>query len=259
MDDPLWNDAHTQWAQILPQLEALKDQTCAIILEPIVQGANGLRPYSADFLSKLAAFAKQHGLYLIADEIMTGLGRTGTWFASEHAQINPDMICLSKGLTSGSMAMSCVLIDHDIYDLFYHESDPKRSFLHSHTYGGNPLAMAAALATLQTMRIENINQTAQTLGHYMRQQFQAVIEQSGQFNHLRSLGAIVAADFTGTHPDFARCLARAAQNGGALLRPIGRTLYWLPPLTTSHATIDQLAEITAQAIQTVLQEETCTA
>ncbi|PJD93572.1 MAG: adenosylmethionine--8-amino-7-oxononanoate transaminase [Legionella sp.] len=256
--DPLWNDAASYWSQLLPQLDALKHQVCAIILEPVIQGANGLRPYSADFLTKLAAFAKQHDIYLIADEIMTGLGRTGEWLASHHANINPDMICLSKGLTSGTVPLSCVLIDHSLYDLFYHEDDPKRCFLHSHTYSGNPLGIAAALATIQTMRAEHINQQARELGAYMHQCFLEVITATGHFTSCRTLGAIVAADVTGIHPNFSRALARAAQERGALLRPIDQTLYWLPPLNTSRATIDQLADITHQSIQSVFQGDLCT-
>lgn len=253
--DPLWSDANDAWSKTLPQLERLKSQACAIIVEPAVQGANGLRPYSADYLRKLAAFAKQHDIYLIADEIMTGLGRTGTWFASEHAQIEPDMLCLSKGLTSGSIPMSCVLIDHAIYDLFYHERDPKHSFLHSHTFGGNALAIAAALATIQTMRQDNILQQAQDLGVYMTRNFQAVIQSSGLFSNFRTLGAIVAADYHGPNSgQFSRVLAPIAQREGALLRPIGPTLYWLPPLNTSHQTIDELSDITERAIQLASQE-----
>lgn len=259
--DALWVDATDAWTAVLPQLEQIKSKVCAIIIEPVIQGANGLRPYSADFLAKLAAFAKQHDIYLIADEIMTGLGRTGTWFASEHAGINPDMICLSKGLTSGSVPMSCVLIDHALYDLFYQEQDPKRCFLHSHTYGGNALAVAAALATIQTMRRENIPKQARDLGAYMQRHFQTALHSSGQFSQVRALGAIVAADYHGPNgPEFSRALAKAAQQEGALLRPIGTTLYWFPPLNTTTQTIDDLADITERAVRKAIKDiSPCTA
>lgn len=259
--DPLWSNARDHWSTVLPQLERIKSQVCAVIVEPIIQGANGLRPYSSDFLAKLADFAKKNDIYFIADEIMTGLGRTGAWFASEYAGIDPDMICLSKGLTSGTIPMSCVLIDHAIYDLFYHERDLKRCFIHSHTYSGNALAIAAALATIQTMRSENIPQQAQALGDYMADHFKAAIQPSGQFTHFRTLGAIVAADYQGPNSQqFSRALATAAQKAGALLRPIGPTLYWFPPLNTSRQTIDDLAAITQSAIKSALQELTqCTA
>lgn len=253
--DPKWSDAQEDWEVVLPQLEGIKSKICALIVEPLIQGANGLRPYSADFLKKLANFAKKNDIYLIADEIMTGLGRTGTWFASEQAAIDPDMICLSKGLTSGTIPMSCVLIDHAVYELFYHEQAPERCFLHSHTFGGNALGIAAALATIQTMRSDNTLQQAQNLGNYMHGNFKSVLHKSGQFRNLRALGAIVAADYQGPNPDrFAAVLAQAAQNEGALLRPIGPTLYWFPPLNTSHQTIDDLSEITERALRTTMQE-----
>lgn len=252
--DPLWNCADAIWPNILPQLELLKDKACAIIFEPVIQGACGLRPYSADFLAKLVAFARKHDLYVIADEIMTGLGRTGTWLACNHANISPDLICLSKGLTSGTVPLSCVLIDHSIYDLFYHEEDPQKAFLHSHTYSGNPLAVAAALATIQTIKTEGIIEQAKDLGDYMRHTFQEVLSKSGQFCNIRSLGAIVAADYQGPNQiNFAQNFARFAQENGALLRPINNTLYWLPPLNTSVDTIDKLAQCTDSAIQSVLK------
>lgn len=255
IDDPLWSNSADAWAVVLPQLEQIKNQICALIVEPVIQGANGLRPYSADFLAKLATFARQHDIYLIADEIMTGLGRSGKWFAGEHAGIDPDMICLSKGLTSGSIPMSCVLIDHALYDLFYEERDPKRCFLHSHTYSGNALAISAALATLQTMRSEQILEQAQDLGAYMQRNFQTVIQASGQFTQCRSLGAIVAADYVGPNIEhFNQLIIKNAQQLGALLRPIGPTLYWLPPLNTSRQTIDELTEITERAISATIEE-----
>ena len=251
---PLWSDAQTSWNRSLPMLENLKSRVCAIIVEPLIQGANGLRPYSADYLKKLAHFARQNNIYLIADEIMTGLGRTGTWFACEQAGVEPDMICLSKGLTSGSIPMSCVLIDHKIYDLFYAENDPKHCFLHSHTFGGNALAIAAALATVETIREENILQQAQDLGAYMFHNFQAALQPFKVFSNFRTLGAVVAADYQGDNPgQFSRAFAQAAQQEGALLRPIGATLYWLPPLNTPLKTIDELSDITVKAVKKTLQ------
>lgn len=253
--DPLWKDSDVYWPEIVQQLDRLKHETYAILVEPIVQGAGGMKCYSADFLHKLTNWAKQHDIYLIADEIMTGLGRTGQWLASNHANIQPDMICLSKGLTSGTLPLSCVLIDHAIYDLFYREHSDGVAFLHSHTYGGNPLAVSAALATIKTMQVEGINQQAQELGNCMRQHFTEILTNTGKLNNMRSIGAIVAADLVG--PSDLRIgyqVAQEAQKLGALLRPLGDTLYWLPPLTTEHTTIAALAEITNTAIENVYKK-----
>lgn len=250
--DPLWLDCTDAWETTQLRLESCKDQLCAIIVEPIVQGAGGMRSYSADYLRRLALWAKENEVYFIADEIMTGLGRTGTWLACDHAHIKPDMICLSKGLTSGSVPLSCVLIDHDIYELFYHDFNPATSFLHSHTYSGHPLGVAAALATLTVMETEGIIEQAQSLGHDLLKCFTQIASQTGKLNHIRSVGAWVAAELQPTgHPRLGFKLAQEALRRGALLRPLGHTLYWLPPLTTDKTTIEQLTEITHDAINAV--------
>ncbi len=252
--DPLWRECDQEWALIEQELEAVKHTACAIVLEPIVQGAGGMRCYSAAFLSKLAAWANVNDVYLIADEIMTGLGRTGKWLACDHAPIQADMICLSKGLTSGSLPLSCVLIDNAIYKLFYHDFDQGKSFLHSHTYSGNALAVSAALATIKVMADEGINERAEKLGECMRHHFSEIATKTGVLSQVRSIGAWVAADLL--VPDTARMgyrVAEEALNRGALLRPLGNTLYWLPPLTTDQQTIEKLAQITLESIEAVYQ------
>jgi adenosylmethionine-8-amino-7-oxononanoate aminotransferase len=251
-EDALWHSCDEEWPAIQQELDAAIEHVCAIIVEPIVQGAGGMRCYSADFLRKLADWAKSNNIYLIADEIMTGLGRTGKWLATHHAGIKPDMICLSKGLTAGSIPMSCVMVDNSIYKLFYHDFSEGKSFLHSHTFSGNPLAVSAALATLKIMHTEGINQQAEDLGVCMHQYFSDVATQTGKIKNVRSIGAIVAGDLE--NHDGKRLgyqLQQEALARGALLRPMGNTLYWLPPLTTDQQTIEKLAEITLNSIKAV--------
>ena len=254
-NSPQWHDASEEWSFVEKELEASKANVCAIIVEPIVQGAGGMLCYSADFLKRLAGWAKSNNIYLIADEIMTGLGRTGKWLASEHAGIKPDMVCLSKGLTSGALPLSCVLIDNPIYNLFYNDADKGPSFLHSHTYSGNPLAVSAALATIKTMRNEGINQQAEVLGAWMRDHFSSIASETGKLTNVRSIGAIVAGDLVGpTNERIGFKLQQEALKRGALLRPLGNTLYWLPPLTTDHQTIEKLADITLNSIKDVYKK-----
>ncbi len=248
--DPLWKNCDTMWQSILPKLEGIKNDVAAIIFEPIIQGAAGMLCYSPDLLRKLAKFAKENDIYIIADEIMTGLGRTGKWLAQNHAGIEADFTCLSKGLTSGSIPMSAVMIDDNIYSLFYQDYNPENAFLHSHTFGGNPLAVSAALATIKVMQQENINEQAVKLGDYMYARFKEVANNTGKLTNIRNIGAIVAADIN--NPENLRIgyqIAQSARKFGALLRPIGNCLYWLPPLNTDFSTIDKLAEITNQAIE----------
>lgn len=250
ISDPLWENCDSKWAAIETELNAIKNNVCAILFEPIVQGAGGLRSYSADFLHKLASWAKKNGIYLIADEIMTGFCRTGKWLASEHADIQPDMICLSKGITSGTIPFSCVLIDKPIFNLFYDEVSSEKSFLHSHTYSGNPLAVSAALATINVMRSENINQQANELGKLMLTHMQTIATQTGKLKNVRSIGAWVAADLhLSGNKKIGYRVSEEALSRGALLRPMGDTLYWLPPLTTDDLTIGKLAEITLNSIE----------
>ena len=251
-NDPLWHQAEAQWALTEKTLETLKPTVCAIIVEPIVQGAGGMQCYSADFLRKIATWAKANQIYLIADEIMTGLGRTGKWLACDHAGITPDMMCLSKGLTSGTLPLSCVLIDDPIYQLFYHDFLEGDSFLHSHTYSGNALAVSAALATIKTMKAEGILEQTKTLSMTMQQYFSDIASITGKITNVRSIGAIVAGDLIDNGSKrLGYQLQQAALQRGALLRPIGNTLYWLPPLTTDKETIGKLAEITLNSIQDI--------
>ncbi len=248
--DALYSDAETSWDKLLPQLEKIKSQVCAIIVEPLLQGAGGMRYYSADFLKRLHAWGQQNGIYFIADEIMTGIGRTGKWLACEHAGINPDLICLSKGLTSGSLPLSTVLIDHSIYELFYDDYEKGKSFLHSHTYSGNALALSAALATLEAMEQENTLAKVQQLEPFLLEKMQEIALLTGKLTQVRALGAMVAAELYDIN--FQRCDYRfyqAALKRGALLRPLAKTIYWLPPLNIDKQTIENLAEITLQSIK----------
>lgn len=250
--DPLWHDCSPIWDKLLLQLENVKAKTCAIIVEPLIQGSGGMLCYSADFLKRLAQWAKDNAIYLIADEIMTGLGRTGTWLACEHAAVQADLICLSKGLTAGALPMSCVLIDHSIFTLFYDDYDKGKSFLHSHTHSANALAASAALATLQVIEKEGILEKARDLGKHMRQQMTAIADLTGKIGPVRSLGAMVAADMLPwKNKRLGQEFYQQALKKGALLRPIGHTLYWLPPLNTDIETIMQLSEITLNSINAI--------
>lgn len=248
-NDPLWHNCETHWHAVEKELELIAEKVCAIIVEPIIQGAGGMLCYSADFLQRIAAWAKAKNIYLIADEIMTGMGRTGEWLALDHAGIEADLICLSKGLTSGSIPLSCVMIDNAIYALFYDDYKSGKSFLHSHTYSGNSLAVSAALATIRAMHDEKIILQARALGEQMRTCLHEIAQLSGKLTNIRGIGAVVAADLVPTSQDrLGNRVYEQALHHGALIRPIGNTLYWLPPLNTNSIIIGKLAEITLHSI-----------
>jgi adenosylmethionine-8-amino-7-oxononanoate aminotransferase len=247
---PGWIDCSTQWTVIEKQLDAQKEHLSAIVFEPIVQGAGGMLLYSKDFLFRLRAWATANDVHLIADEIMTGFGRTGLPLACMHAGIEPDFLCLAKNLTAGWLPMSAVLTTDTIYDLFYDEPETGKAFLHSHTHSGNALAAAVALACFDVMAEEGIYARLPELAQRLHAGMTYVQSTTQQLKNIRSIGGIVAAEInTNKQPGLAQAITQEALRLGVLLRPIGNTLYWLPPLNISWKEINQLTEITTQAIQ----------
>ncbi len=251
-EDPLWKNCEEAWLGIEKALNRYKDTACGVIVEPILQGAGGMRVYSADLLRRLQKWTLENNCYFVVDEIMTGLGRTGRWLASHHADIKPDFICMSKSLTAGTMPLSCVLIHDAIYDLFY--AHPDEPFLHSHTYTGHALGVAAACATLEFMQAVDINARAVTLGVAMKERFLDVARHTTRLHNIRAIGSVVAGDLI--TPDdttnWGRKLAIEALKRGVLLRPLDKTVYWMPPVNTDTNTLDKLADITEASIRAVI-------
>jgi len=243
-EDPLWKDASALWPAMEAQLTPFEKTATALILEPIVQGSNGMKIYSQDLLKRLAAWCNAHGVHLIADEIMTGLGRTGEMLASYHGNIHPDFITLSKGLTSGVLPCSVVLIHEKIYDLFV---EKKEAFLHSHTFGGNPLAASVALECLKVLEEEKILERTQTLEPLLRAHMESIAKKTGMLKEIRNLGGLVAAQVEGG-PKVAQQVCEKALTQGALLRPLGDVLYWFPPLNVKEKTLEELRDVTEFAL-----------
>lgn len=249
--DAVWDDCEAQWQIIEKQLENQAETITAVIVEPIVQGASGMKIYSQDFLKRLRAWTTQHGIHLIADEIMTGIGRTGKMLACQHADIEPDFLCLSKGLTSGWLPLSAVLTRPSIYDLFYADYAQGKSFLHSHTHSGNALAASVAVQVLTLMEQEKLSDRANELGKVMQTMMLDIAHTTKKLTQVRSIGAIVAADLVCSHPaqrlgfDFYKKAAEL----GALMRPLGNTIYWVPPLTMTMDTLSELKKITEQTLK----------
>lgn len=254
IDDPLWGDCSSRWPAIEAQLEQYKATATAIILEPLMQGAGGMKIYSADFLTRLSQWAKLNGIHLILDEIMTGFGRTGKMLASQYSDVDADFICLSKGLSSGYLPISAVLTRNSIYELFYDDYEAGKSFLHSHTYSGNALAASVALETMKIFEEEGILEQSHHLAKVMHQAFHQVAANTSCIHNIRQLGAMIAGDLQSTsnkQPRLGYQVFRHAVEEGALLRPLGNTVYWFPPLNTNASTIDELASITEKAVDQV--------
>jgi adenosylmethionine-8-amino-7-oxononanoate aminotransferase len=226
------DDADAAAAALEAHLARHHATTAALIVEPLVQGASGMRMYDAGYLARAREITARYGVHLIADEIMTGFGRTGTMFAWEHSgAARPDLMCLSKGITGGHLPLSCVLASDDIYGAFY-DDDVARGFLHSHSYTGNPLACAAAVAVLDIFRDEDVIGRNRVLaGEWAREL--APVARHPRVRHFRQRGMILAWEVATDRSDFARrCFAQALA-GGVLLRPIGNTVYVMPPYIVS--------------------------
>ena len=222
----------------------------ALIVEPLVQGAGGMVMYDPDYLQLACALCDRYNVHLIADEIMVGFGRTGTLFAHEQAEIRPDFLCLSKGLTGGYLPLSTVLTTDVVYAAFYDDA-LSRGFLHSHSYTGNPLACRAALATLDIFAEENvIARNRQFAERFTR--LLAPLAEHRQARHFRHCGMIWAVDIATHDPEFRLRFYREALQREILLRPLGTTIYFMPPYILNDAEAELLAERAVEALDAAL-------
>ena len=243
--------------------ERYAEETAAVIVEPLLQGSAGMRIYPALYLKKLRELCDKYDVLLIADEIATGFGRTGKMFAFDHAGVSPDIMCISKGLTGGYMPMAITVTTQAIYDAFYADYSEGKAFMHSHTYSGNPLGCACALAVQRIFREENILEKAQKRAVYLNNRLN---ERLGGFKHtgeIRNIGLINAIELV-KNPRTKESFPSADRTGyqiykkalerGLLLRPLGDVLYFNPPLTITEGEIDEAIDRCEKAILDVLGE-----
>jgi adenosylmethionine-8-amino-7-oxononanoate aminotransferase len=227
------------------------EEICAVIVEPLIQCAGSMRMYHPAYLTRLRQLCDQYNVHLIADEIAVGFGRTGTLFACEQAAITPDFLCLSKGLTGGYLPLCAVLTTDTVYQAFYDDYASLRGFLHSHSYTGNPLACAAALATLDIFRDDDVISRNQALSERMRAAT-AHFRDHPQVADVRQTGMVLAIEMVKDkrsrepYPWQERRGLRVYQHAlsqGALLRPLGSVVYVMPPYVITEEQIDFLARV----------------
>jgi len=232
-------------------------EVAAVIVEPLVQCAGGMRMYDPLYLQLLREACDRHHVHLIADEIAVGFGRTGTMFACEQAGIRPDYLCLSKGLTGGYLPLSAVLTTDTIYDAFYDEYTRLNAFLHSHSYTGNPLACAAANATLAIFREEPVLERNRATAKRMHDSV-AHLQDHPHVAELRQCGMILAIELMkdpASRTPWAwqerrgLRIYRHALERGALIRPLGTTVYFMPPYVITPEEIELLARIAGEGIE----------
>lgn len=231
-------------------LEQHAEETCAVIVEPLVQCAGGMRMYDPAYLRLLRRACDQYEVHLIADEVAVGFGRTGTMFACEQAEIAPDFLCLGKGLTGGYLPLSACLTTEEVYRAFYADYVERKAFLHSHSYAGNPLACAAALASLKIFREDEVLAHNRTLAAYLSQA-SAPLREHPHIGDVRQTGLILAMEMvkekrTRTpYPWQERRglkVYRHALEHQALLRPLGDVVYLMPPYVIDPEEIDKLVK-----------------
>ncbi|HEX6834237.1 MAG TPA: adenosylmethionine--8-amino-7-oxononanoate transaminase [Rudaea sp.] len=238
-------------------LAAHAHEVSAVIVEPLVQCAAGMRMYHPAYLTGLRALCDEFDVHLIADEIAVGFGRTGTLFACEQASIRPDFLCLSKGLTGGFLPLSAVLTTAAVYDAFYAEYTSGKAFLHSHSYTGNPLACRAALATLAVFRDEPVIERNRALAAHLARRL-APLADHPNVAEVRQTGMIAAVELVrdrATRTPFASAERRGLRaylrglERGALLRPLGDIVYFMPPYVITPGEIDFMIDVATDAIE----------
>lgn len=237
-------------------LERQHEEICAVILEPLLQCAGSMRMYHPAYLSGLRELCNRYEVHLIADEIATGFGRTGSMFACEQAGITPDFLCLSKGITGGFLPLSAVLTTADVYAAFYDDYQSLKAFLHSHSYTGNPLACAAALATLDIFADDNVIENNRALAKHMGRSM-AYLEDHPHVAEVRQTGMVLAAEMVldketrEPYPWQERRGMKVFEHGlknQALIRPLGNVVYFMPPYVITEDEIDHLARVAGEGI-----------
>ena len=228
------------------------DTVAAVIIEPICQAAAGMRIYPAEYLRRLRRLCDECGVLLIADEIAVGFGRTGRMFAMEHAGVSPDILCVGKALTGGYLPMSAALVTDRIYEAFRSVGADDRTFYHGHTFSGNPLASAVALAAVKTYEDERIlpecRATAKRLASGIER-----LSTLGSVANTATQGMMSAVEISprAGGAALAARIAAKALDLGLFIRPLGSILYLWPPLVTTRAELDQMLAIFGQAVADV--------
>ena len=243
--------------------EKYGNETAALLVEPLLQGSAGMKIYPPLYLKKLRELCDKYNVHLIADEIATGYGRTGKMFAFEHANVSPDIMCLSKGLTGGYMPMALFVTTQKIYDAFYDDYNTGKAFMHSHTYSGNPLACSAANAVLDLMEDGKILKTAQENAIYFNELIKDKFlshKNVGEVRHIGLINAIELVEDKNTKQGFDSKLRvgyqiyKKALKKGVILRPLGNVIYFNPPLIINRDEMNLAVDVAYDCMTEVLGE-----
>jgi adenosylmethionine-8-amino-7-oxononanoate aminotransferase len=234
-------------------LAAHGERIAAVILEPLVQGAAGMLMQPDGYVRAVRELCDAHGVLLICDEVATGFGRTGAMFASERERVTPDLMCVGKGLTGGYLPLAATLATERVYEGFLGDSDELRTFFHGHTFTGNPLACAAALATLETFEREATLERLQPKIARLERLLAELVSPLPGVAEVRQRGVMVGIELIAGDPgeQLGHRVTLAARERGAVIRPLGDVVVLMPALAISEADLERLVAITADSIAAV--------
>jgi adenosylmethionine-8-amino-7-oxononanoate aminotransferase len=249
-------DRRGRAAEVLAELELLLanegSAICAVVLEPMVQAAGGMLTHHPDFLRGARALCDRHGVYLIADEVATGIGRTGRMWAVEHADIAPDLLTAGKGITAGYLPLSAVLATEAIYQAFLGSAESGRTFFHGHSYTANPLAAAAAIANLTLMAEQGTVAHAARIGERLGEQLAPLSDYDGVVE-IRRMGTMTGIEVAGIGERTGFQVCQEARRRGVWVRPLGDVVVLMPPLAIGDDDLATLTGTVADAIRAVVQ------
>jgi adenosylmethionine-8-amino-7-oxononanoate aminotransferase len=232
-------------------LEREGDQVCAVIIEPMVQAAAGILTHEADFIRGVRALSQQAGALMIADEVATGIGRTGEMWAVDHAGVVPDLLTVGKGLSGGYLPISAVLATDEVYEAFLGSPESDRTFFHGHTYTANPLACAAALANLKLMAERDTVGHARSVGERLGALLAPLSGMAG-VTEVRRIGTMTGIEVASRGPRTGFEICRLARRRGVLLRPLSDVVVLMPPLAIGDEDLDELAAVTVDCVHEVV-------
>ena len=246
--------ANQALASLEETLKERSEEIAAFIIEPLIQGAGGMHMYHPAYLAGARELTQKYDVHLIADEIMTGFGRTGKMFACDHAEISPDFMTLSKGLTGGYLPLSVVMTTNDIYQAFYCDYNEHKAFLHSHSYTGNPLACAAALATMEIFENNDILGENEKKSLYIMEKLEKFSLLSN-VKEIRQQGMVTAIELEGYQATerIGLKVYEYALTQGVLLRPLGHVIYFMPPYVISYEEIDKMIDVAYEGVKRILK------
>jgi adenosylmethionine-8-amino-7-oxononanoate aminotransferase len=240
-------------AQMEQLLSAHEGEVAAVIMEPLVQGAGGMIVHPEGYLRAVRELCDQHGVLLICDEVATGFGRTGTMFAVEREGVSPDFMCLAKGITGGYLPLAATLTTEAVYEGFLGAPAEGKTFFHGHTYTGNPIACAVALANLDIFRDERTIEALQPKIELLDRRLAEIAEMPG-VTEVRSRGVMVGIDLGEHDPELrlGHRVTREARERGAMIRPLSEVIVLMPPLAISEAELTDLLDICVESITAAL-------